>query len=116
MSAVAAMIVKEWKLLLRDPGALALLFVMPSVFIFVFSLALQGVFSRGGTDERLDVLVIDESGGAIGERLSGALEESGHFRAVTASEEANPAISIAIALVIHLILSDRRRLDDPWGT
>ncbi|MBW2263960.1 MAG: ABC transporter permease, partial [Deltaproteobacteria bacterium] len=82
MSAVLAMALKEWRLLLRDPGSLALLFVMPSIFILVFSLSLQGVFSSD--EEKMDVLVADPAG----PRFTRALEDTGHFRAVTALDGA----------------------------
>jgi ABC-2 type transport system permease protein len=96
MTPLAAMVAKEWKLLLRDPGALALLFVMPSVFILVFSLTLQGVFSSGGEDERMDVLVVDEDAGPVGDRIARALEESGHFRVAARGREFDPEISVVV--------------------
>jgi ABC-2 type transport system permease protein len=82
MTGIRAMAVKEWKLLLRDPGSLALLFIMPAAFILVFSLALEGVFSSASDDERMDVLVLDEDGGEAGRRIVETLEDSGNFRAV----------------------------------
>ena len=83
VSAVIALILMEWKLLLRDPGSLALLFVMPSIFILVFSLALQGVFSSEADEQGMDVLVaLDGSESAT--RLVQSLADTGHFRIVNA--------------------------------
>ena len=44
MIAILSIINKEIKLLLRDPGGLIMLFILPASFIFVLSLALQGTF------------------------------------------------------------------------
>lgn len=82
MTPVWAMAIKEWKLLLRDPGSLALLFVMPSVFILIFSLSLEGLFSSDEDEERMDVLLADLDQDEAGRRIAGALEDTGHFRMV----------------------------------
>ncbi len=81
MSAVLAMALKEWRLLLRDPGSLALLFVMPSIFILVFSLSLQGVFSSDEDEERMDILAALDNGESAA-RLAQSLEETGHFHII----------------------------------
>jgi ABC-2 type transport system permease protein len=61
-SALLASFVKELRLLARDVHGLALLFVLPLVFILVMSLALQDLFeSRAGRG--IGVLVIDRSDG-----------------------------------------------------
>ncbi|RYF93859.1 MAG: ABC transporter permease, partial [Caulobacteraceae bacterium] len=58
MSPLAATIVKELRLLRRDLHGLALLFILPLVFILIMSLALQDLFaSRAG--HLADVLLID---------------------------------------------------------
>lgn len=59
-SALAASFVKELRLLARDVHGLALLFVLPLVFILVMSLALQDLFeARAGRG--IGVLVIDRA-------------------------------------------------------
>lgn len=59
-SAVLASFVKELRLLARDVHGLALLFVLPLVFILVMSLALQDLFeARAGRG--IGVLVIDRA-------------------------------------------------------
>lgn len=61
-SALLASFVKELRLLGRDVHGLALLFVLPLVFILVMSLALQDLFeSRAGRG--IGVLVIDRADG-----------------------------------------------------
>lgn len=61
MNPLAATIVKELRLLLRDLHGLAMLFILPLAFILIMSLALQDLFaSRGG--HLADVLLIDRDG------------------------------------------------------
>ena len=47
MRATLAFTIKEFLLLLRDPGGLFVLFLMPVMFMVVFSLALGGLFEEG---------------------------------------------------------------------
>ncbi|MFH1130563.1 MAG: hypothetical protein V1754_04465, partial [Pseudomonadota bacterium] len=70
------------KLLVRDPASLVMLFVLPAVFIVTLSVALQGAFSSEGSKEKIDVLVVDEDEGEIGEKIVKGLEGAGFFRAV----------------------------------
>lgn len=83
MIQLAAIIIKETKLLLRDPAALLMLFVLPAMFILVLSVALQGAFSSGETRERVDVLVVNQDRGELGSKLIEELSEAGRFRIVT---------------------------------
>ena len=47
MRVTLAFTIKEFLLLLRDPGGLFVLFLMPVMFMVVFSLALGGLFEEG---------------------------------------------------------------------
>ncbi len=85
MSTVVALTLKEWRLLLRDPGSLALLFVMPAIFILVFSLSLQGVFSSSDDEQKMDVLVALD-GSESTSRLVQSLDETGQFHVVTSPD------------------------------
>ena len=58
---LTAIISKELKLLSRDVHGLALLFVMPLVFILIMSMAMKDDFDRR-SGVALDVLYIDEAG------------------------------------------------------
>lgn len=82
MRGVAAIVVKEALLLARDPGSLFLLFVLPAIFIFVLSLALQGVFATG-SHETIDVLVVDDDRGEAGKKIREGLADTGSLRVVT---------------------------------
>ena len=77
-----AITVKELKLLIRDPGGLVLLFVMPAMFILLLSVALQGAFSGKNSGDRLPVLVLNEDEGETGLEIMTALEDTGYFRIV----------------------------------
>ncbi len=78
-----AVTIKELKLLLRDPANLLLLFLLPAVFILVLSIALQGAFASPDSRDKIDVLVVNGDSGDFGKDLVAALNEKGHFRAVT---------------------------------
>ncbi len=80
MSEIFAVALKEVKTLLRDAGTLMMLFVLPSIFITIMSVALRGAFAADNTGERLPVLFVDESHGSQGEDLAKALEDTGRFR------------------------------------
>lgn len=64
---------KELLILGRDRQALALLFLMPSFFILVMSVALEGVFEAGTRDRPLTVLVVNRDSGDLAARTLAAL-------------------------------------------
>ncbi len=70
---------KELRLLLRDKVSLAFLFVLPGVFIFVMTMALQGAFSEG-SDEKVGVLFASADSGPLTDRISKGLETLGWIR------------------------------------
>jgi len=85
--ALVATATKDLKLLARDPGALALLFLMPLIFILVMSAAMSKVFDpKSG---RIAVAVADEDHGAFATALVRALTETEGF-AVVAETEGQP--------------------------
>ena len=83
LTRIMAITGKELKLLLRDPGGIAMLFVLPVIFILVLSVALQGAFSTLDTEERVDLLVVNLDDGDFGSRLIDNINDEGHFRVVT---------------------------------
>lgn len=70
---------KELRLFLRDPGALALTFFMPFMFIVVMSSALQGMFDpeKGSP---VPLLVVNEDRGPKGAAILAELERMPAFR------------------------------------
>src|SRR3989304_5605232 len=73
---------KDLKILLKDTGGLATLFLMPTMFIFVMTLALGGLFNRGG-DNPIEILVVNEDTGTIGDQIVEGLEATEGFAVVT---------------------------------
>ena len=72
MRVTLAFTIKEFLLLLRDPGGLFVLFLMPVMFMVVFSLALGGLFEEGaaeGSARALEVPVATAGAGEIAERV-----------------------------------------------
>jgi ABC-2 type transport system permease protein len=71
---------KEFLLMTRDIHAVAVLFVMPAVFIMIMSLAMRDLFEQHNS-VHIDVLAVNLDGGKASQELLKAMEE---FRASTA--------------------------------
>jgi ABC-2 type transport system permease protein len=85
---------KEALLILRDWHALAVLFVMPVVFVTILSLALRDVFTeRAGVT--FDILIVNQDGGFVGEKLSETFAHDKHFRVTRATAPLPEAETIA---------------------
>jgi ABC-2 type transport system permease protein len=78
---------KEWLALSRDLHGLAVLFLMPAVFIVIMSLALSDVFKeeRGG---RTDFAVLAPGGPRVAEQIAQHLTGEGFRAAAAPSDEA----------------------------
>ncbi len=70
---------KELRLFLRDPGALALTFAMPLMFIVVMSSALQGVFDPDKGNP-IDMAVVNQDQGPQAARVIAQLRTMKAFR------------------------------------
>jgi len=81
---LTAAVTKEVRLILRDWHALAILFVMPVVFVTILSLALRDVFSeRGGAV--FSTLIVNQDGQQlVGRKLARAFEDDRHFNVMQA--------------------------------
>lgn len=73
---------KDLKILLKDSGGLATLFLMPVMFIFVMTLALGGLFSDGG-DNPIEILVVNDDTGTIGAQIVEGLRTTEGFAVET---------------------------------
>ena len=69
---------KEFLQVVRDRHALALLFLMPMVFILIMSLALQSGY-EGHKKVRLEYYFVDQSGTASSAELMRLMDETGSF-------------------------------------
>jgi ABC-2 type transport system permease protein len=62
---IFSLTIKELKVLLHDRGAFTGLFILPIAFILVMTTALQGAFNMGGSDNPIQLLVVNQDQGAI---------------------------------------------------
>src|SRR5262245_40006238 len=87
MRIFAALVGKELRVLLRDRHGLAVLFVMPAVFILIMSLALRDAMDpeRRAT---LNYLWLDQDGGYFALALGDALAARPTLARLPASDEA----------------------------
>jgi len=93
-----AAIAKETRLIVRDWHALAVLFVMPVAFVTIMSLALRDVFSeRAGVT--FSVLIVDQDGKRVGEKLRETFAADKHFRVELASAPFPDAARVEAQLV-----------------
>ncbi|KAA2240430.1 ABC transporter permease [Chitinophaga agrisoli] len=81
MLRLLATIRKEWLLLIRDRGGLALLFLMPLVLITVMALIEDAPF-RDYQELKFDVLTVDNDHGRLARYIKEGLEHSGQFNLV----------------------------------
>ena len=79
MSAVSATVRKELLILLKDPAALVMLFILPAIFILVLSLAMQGAFAEK-EGEKFELLVVNRDRGSFGAALVDNINANGYFR------------------------------------
>ena len=76
---------KELLLLIRDPGGMALLFLMPLALVVVMALVQDNTF-REFQETRLDVLFVDQDRGELGSGIEEALQSGGNIRLITKEE------------------------------
>ena len=74
---LAAAIHKETRLILRDPHALAVMFIVPLVFVTILSLALRDVF-KSHSGITFPTLIVDQDQGAVGK----SIREAGTYTSV----------------------------------
>ena len=86
---IAAIALKELKILLKDLEALALLFAMPVFFILAMSFALQGVFEAGTADHPIEMLLVNLDKGPKANEISKDLAAVKGFK-ITAEIEGKP--------------------------
>ncbi len=125
---IYAMTLKEFKVLLRDRGAFSMLFIQPIAFILVMTIALQGVFDSGGSNNPISLLVVNQDQGAIAGQVIANLRSAGGL-ALTEKQNGQPvtraqaedliaARAYSVAVVFPADFSDRilAAASDPAGT
>ena len=96
---------KDLKILFKDTGSTTTLFVMPMAFIFIMTLALGGAFGAG-SDNPIEILVVNDGAGAVGAQIVEGLRASEGFAVETEWEGA----ALTRATAEELIASQERNL------
>jgi len=79
---VLATIWKEFLLLVRDPGGLALIFIMPLALVIVMALIQNNTF-REFQETRIDVLFVDEDRDALSGNIEHSFQASPNIHLIT---------------------------------
>lgn len=79
---ILATILKEFKLLTRDPAGLAMIFLMPIILVMVMALVQDGPF-RDYQDIALDVVYVDQDQDSVGVWIANALASAKNVQLVT---------------------------------
>ncbi len=103
-NAIIATARKDFSLMAKDPGALAILFIMPLVFIVVMSFAMAKVYDPSA--KPLVVAVADEDHGAFATELVQELKTTGGFEVVT-DEQGKP---LDRATVERVLVAGRQQI------
>ncbi len=82
---IVALTIKDLKVIFKDTGGVAALFLMPAMFIIVMSNALAGTFGSG-SDQLINVLVVNLDRGKTGAALVDDLKASGGINVETTWE------------------------------
>lgn len=85
LSQLLAAITKETRLIMRDREALAILFIMPAIFVLIMSLALQDAFREQGGGVQFSIMIVNKDKNETGTRLVEAFTNSKNF--VVSSDE-----------------------------
>ncbi len=78
---IRATIFKEFLLLVRDPGGMALIFLMPLALVIVMALIQDAPF-RDYQEIKLEVLLVDQDNDSLSYKIKRALETSGNITVV----------------------------------
>ena len=102
---ILALTIKDLKIIFKDTGGVAALFLMPAMFIVVMSNALAGTFGNGG-NQPINVLIVNLDRGPTGAALVADLKGSGGMNVETTWE--NQPLTRAQAE--QLIVEQRRNI------
>jgi len=95
---VLATIKKEFLLLMRDPGGLTLIFLMPLALVMVMALIQDNTF-RGWQETKIEVLLVDEDGGSLGVQLERTFRASSNIQAIRMLDKKPLTVEAARRLV-----------------
>lgn len=86
MRKLKASIIKEFLLLTRDIGGIAILFIMPLVLIITITLIQDNTFKKV-TDAKIPVLLVDNDKGKVSESILKGLESNNNFSVILKESE-----------------------------
>lgn len=81
MRKITATLIKEWILLKRDPGGIALLFLMPVIMIIVMALIQDAPF-KDYQELRFDLLLADNDKGKLATEIKEGFKKSKNFNLI----------------------------------
>lgn len=96
---VLATIWKEFLLLIRDHGGLALIFIMPVALVIVMALIQNNTF-REFQETRIDVLFVDEDRNALSGNIEGSFQASPNIHLIK-TESGKPLTSEAARQLVQ---------------
>lgn len=112
---------KEFLLLIRDLGGIAILFIMPLLLLIVITLVQDSTF-KTISDVKIPVLLVDKDKGEISKSILKNLSESNSFEILqkTSEEEAKEAVftgkyQLAIVIPENLSASLQKKVDQNVG-
>ncbi|MBC8121301.1 MAG: ABC-2 transporter permease [Gemmatimonadaceae bacterium] len=94
---------KDLKVLAVDRAALAILFLLPTIFLVVMNLALQGLYSQGNLPT---VAVVNLDQGKTAERVLDQLTDSGSLRLERVRDRATAEERVKARSVVAAVLFD----------
>ncbi|HTP08371.1 MAG TPA: ABC transporter permease [Anaerolineae bacterium] len=103
---IVALTIKDLKVIFKDTGGVVALFLMPAMFIIVMSNALAGTFGSG-SDQLVNVLVVNLDRGATGTTLVEDLKASGGINVETTWDHGQP---LTRAQAEQLIVDQKRSI------
>jgi len=84
---IRATIIKEFLLLIRDPGGMALIFLMPLMLVIVMALIQDAPF-RDYQEMKLDVIFVDNDSDSLGRKIEKAFTVSGNVHLIQVKDTA----------------------------
>ncbi len=85
MQRILATYIKEWHLMRRDLGGLALLFLMPMLLIIIMALVQDAPF-KDYKDHQFEAIFVDEDGGKVATLIKQGLLDSKQFQLIESYE------------------------------
>lgn len=86
MRKIIATFIKERILLFRDKVGVGILFIMPIILILIMALIQDAPFKEF-QDLKMDILIVDQDAGVLGENIREGLLKSGQFKLIDSADK-----------------------------